>query len=50
VRSLDPKGVDVLLAQGRVEIESGNPGNGLEYLSGFFIGMVLTPFVLVKVF
>ncbi len=33
VRALDPKRVDALLAQGRVEIKSGNPGNGLDYLS-----------------
>ena len=29
----DPKYVDALLASGRVEIESGNPQNGLDYLN-----------------
>jgi serine/threonine protein kinase/tetratricopeptide (TPR) repeat protein len=33
VRSLDPKRVDALLAQGRVEIEAGDPSKGLDYLS-----------------
>jgi tetratricopeptide (TPR) repeat protein/predicted Ser/Thr protein kinase len=33
VRALDPKRVDALLAQGRVEIKSGNPANGLDSLS-----------------
>jgi len=33
VLALDPKRVDARLAQGRVEIKSGNPGKGLDYLS-----------------
>jgi eukaryotic-like serine/threonine-protein kinase len=33
VRSLDPKRIDAMLAHGRVEIKSGNAGNGLDYLS-----------------
>ena len=33
VRSLDPKRVDALLAQGRVEIEGGDAQKGLDYLS-----------------
>jgi serine/threonine protein kinase/tetratricopeptide (TPR) repeat protein len=33
VRSLDPKRVDALLAEGRVEIEAGDPSKGLDYLS-----------------
>ncbi len=32
--ALDPKRVDALLAIGRVEIDSGNPQKGLEYLTG----------------
>ena len=33
VRGLDPKRVDALLAQGRVEIKSGDSAKGLDYLS-----------------
>ena len=33
VRALDPKRVDALLAQGRVEIKSGDSAKGLDYLS-----------------
>jgi serine/threonine protein kinase/tetratricopeptide (TPR) repeat protein len=33
VRSFDPKRVDASLAQGRVEIEAGDPSKGLDYLS-----------------
>jgi eukaryotic-like serine/threonine-protein kinase len=33
VLTLDPKRVDALLAIGRVEIDSGNPQKGLEYLT-----------------
>ena len=34
VLTLDPKRVDALLAIGRVELDSGNPQKGLEYLTG----------------
>jgi len=33
VLALDPKRVEVLLAMGRVQIESGNPQSGLEFLA-----------------
>jgi tetratricopeptide (TPR) repeat protein len=33
VRTLDPKRIDALLAQGRVEIEAADPSKGLDYLS-----------------
>jgi tetratricopeptide (TPR) repeat protein/predicted Ser/Thr protein kinase len=33
VHSLDPKRVDAMLAQGRVEIEASDPSKGLDYLS-----------------